>query len=182
HILKLEEFLGIKLFIRRHRQVELTREGATYLWEIRSAFTRISQAPLSLGALADEATLKVKLPPTCAIRWLVPRRARFHALHPEISVQVTPSHQRLSFGRENIDVAIQYKQKAERGLVVDRLFDEVLLPVCSRQVVAKGPGIAEPRDLEKHVLLHSIQRPGDWQQWFEVAGLPGFSPARELVL
>src|SRR5215212_5053900 len=48
HILKLEEFLGVKLFIRRHRQVELTREGATYLWEIRSAFTRISQATQSL--------------------------------------------------------------------------------------------------------------------------------------
>ena len=182
HILKLEDFLGVKLFIRRHRQVELTREGATYLWEIRSAFTRISEATASLGVLADEATLKVKLPPTCAIRWLVPRLARFHALHPEISVQVTTSHQPVSFGREDIDVAIQYKPKAERGLVVDRLFDEVLLPVCSGQVMAKGPAVAVPRDLERYVLLHSIQRPGDWPQWFEVAGLPGFAPPRELIL
>ena len=45
HILKLEEFLGVKLFIRRHRQVELTREGATYLWEIRSAFTPWARPP-----------------------------------------------------------------------------------------------------------------------------------------
>lgn len=181
HILKLEDHLGVKLFIRRHRQVELTREGGAYLSEIRGAFTRISKATADIGVLADERVLKVKLPLTCAVRWLVPRLARFHALYPEISVQVTTSHQAVNFDREDIDVAIQWKRGAERGLVFERLFGEILVPVCSKALASGGPAIAEPRDLVKHVLLHSINRPTDWRQWFAFAGLPDFVPVQELV-
>lgn len=181
HILKLEDHLGVKLFIRRHRQVELTREGRVYLSEIRSAFTRISKATAEIGVLADERVLKVRLPLTCAVRWLVPRLARFHALHPGISVQVTTSQLAVNFDREDVDVAIQWRRGPERGLVLERLFGEVLVPVCSKTLASSGPAIKEPRDLVKHVLLHSTNRPTDWPQWFAQAGLPDFVPARELV-
>ncbi|MBA3478371.1 MAG: hypothetical protein H0T52_08240, partial [Lautropia sp.] len=39
----------------------------------------------------ESVRLRLKLPPTFAIRWLVPRLARFHALRPGIDVQITTS-------------------------------------------------------------------------------------------
>ncbi|MGQ0675955.1 MAG: transcriptional regulator GcvA [Rhodospirillales bacterium] len=170
HIQKLEADLGAALFTRRHRQVQLTKEGAQYLVTVRDAFSRISQASTSLRTRAEDRMLKVKLPITCAVRWLVPRLARFHGLHPEISVQITTSHEPVDFGREDIDVAVHYGGRAEQGLTAERLFGEVLVPICSPKLLARGPALKQPRDLANHVLLHSIRRPRDWPQWLELAG------------
>ena len=52
-----------------------------------------------------------------------------------------------------------------------RLFDEVLLPVCSAAVAAQKPALRQPRDVARHVLLHSIRRPNDWPDWFAGAGV-----------
>ena len=106
----------------------------------------------------EERMLKVKLPITCAVRWLVPRLARFLGLHPEISVQITTSHERVDFRREDIDVAIHYGQRADKGLASQTLFNEVLVPICSPKLLRKPPALRSPRDLAHHVLLHSIRR------------------------
>jgi LysR family glycine cleavage system transcriptional activator len=170
HIQKLEADLGVKLFARRHRQVSLTKEGADYLVTVRDALSRISQASAGLRRRTDDRMLRVKLPITCAVRWLVPRLARFHGLHPEISVQITTSHDPVDFSREDIDVAVHYGNSAEQGLASERLFKEILLPICSPKLLARGPPLGKPRDLANHVLLHSIRRPRDWRQWLERAG------------
>jgi LysR family glycine cleavage system transcriptional activator len=86
HILNLEEHLGVSLFNRSHRQVTLTPAGVAYLQETRDAFLRISDATARTQSRTGERTLRIKAPPTCSIRWLVPRLGRFHALHPEIAV------------------------------------------------------------------------------------------------
>ena len=171
HIQNLESDLGAKLFTRRHRQVHLTKEGAEYLTTVRDAFGRISQASTSLRSRAEDRMLKVKLPITCAVRWLVPRLARFHGLHPAISVQITTSHDPVDFNREDIDVAVHYGRRSEQGLVTAKLFDEVLVPICSPKLLARPPVLKTPRDLANHVLLHSIRRPKDWPQWLAAAGV-----------
>ena len=169
HVQKLEADVGAKLFTRHHRQVRLTRDGSDYLAIVRDAFSRISQATNTLRSRGDERMLKVKLPITCAVRWLVPRLARFHGLHPEISVQITTSHDPVDFSREDIDVAVHFGRRAAAGLVSETLFHEVLIPICSPALMAGPPALRRPRDLVNHVLLHSIRRPNDWQQWLYVA-------------
>ncbi len=171
HIQKLESDLGAKLFTRRHRQVHLTKEGADYLVTVRDAFGRISQATVNLRSRAEDRMLKVKLPITCAVRWLVPRLARFHGQHPGISVQITTSHDPVDFNREDIDVAVHYGRRVPQGLVGEKLFGEVLLPICSPRLLKKPPALKKPRDLANHVLLHSIRRPKDWPQWLAKAGV-----------
>jgi LysR family transcriptional regulator, glycine cleavage system transcriptional activator len=172
HILKLEAYLGTKLFKRAHAQVELTPAGAAYLLEIRDAFVRISQATTTTRTTGlNERLLRIKVPPTCAARWLVPRLAHFHAEHPEISIQLTTSHDAVEFGRDDVDAAVQYGREVGPGLASQRLFDEVLLPVCSVAVAAQQPALRQPRDVTRHVLLHSIRRPNDWPDWFAGAGV-----------
>jgi LysR family glycine cleavage system transcriptional activator len=175
HILKLEGFLGIRLFVRLHKRVELTREGNSYLHEVRDAFLRISHATRNLTAGTDAKLLRIKLPPTCAIRWLVPRLGRFHAHHPDFAVQVTTSHDPVSFDRDEVDAAIQYGEAFGPQLVSERLFREVLIPVCSKTLIRRPHRLARASDVARHVLLHSIRRPSDWQQWFKAAGVPDYS-------
>jgi LysR family glycine cleavage system transcriptional activator len=172
HVLKLEAYLGTKLFSRGHAQVELTDSGRAYLLEIREAFVRISQATTTTRTTGlNERLLRIKVPPTCAARWLVPRLAHFHAEYPDISIQLTTSHDAVDFGREDVDAAIQYGSEVGPEFVGQRLFDEVLVPVCSAAVAEQQPVLRRPRDVIRHVLLHSIRRPNDWPDWFAGAGV-----------
>lgn len=170
HIQKLESHLGIKLFVRKHREVRLTSEGTDYLATVHDALGRISHATAMVRSRAGERTLKVKLPLTCAVRWLVPRLGRFHALHPGISVQVTTSHDPVDFDRDDVDVAVHYGRRIPAGLAGEALFREVLVPICSPKLQQGPPPLRRLRDLAGHVLLHSIRRPNDWRDWLAAAG------------
>jgi LysR family transcriptional regulator, glycine cleavage system transcriptional activator len=182
HVAKLEEFLGVSLFVRKHRQVELTAEGAAYLRDVQDALIRISYATASLASANDRNTLVIKTPPTAAIWWLVPRLGRFHARHPDIQVQLMTSHLAVDFEEEEIDVALQYGAPTGARLVADRLFNEVMIPICSRSLLAEIGQPPRPVDIARQVLLHSIRRPTDWRKWLEAAGIPDVGTVQEIVL
>lgn len=184
HIVTLEEVLGVKLFDRLHRKVELTSSGEFFLREVGPALERIAYAAEAVSAGANDEVLRIKLPPTCAIRWFVPRLASFHARYPRYSVQVTTSHEPVDFEREQIDAAIYWGESIRRGLEGERLFGERLVPVCSPRLLAEaseGAGSVSAARLAEQPLLHSFRRPDDWGHWFAAAGLPGFKLERLLI-
>jgi len=176
----LETHLGVKLFERLHRKVELTASGRLFLNEISPALLRIANVSSRLSA-DDENILRIKLPPTFSIRWFVPRLARFHARNPKISVQVTTSHDPVDFAHEQLDAAIFWGGQIAQGLGGVRLFGERLAPVCSPALLAATGGAIDLREMHRQVLLHSFRRPDDWRRWFTAAGSPDTEPRRLLV-
>lgn len=176
HIRLLEEHVGTHLFLRQHRQVVLTASGDQYLRDVREAFRRLHEATAALVADSDRVSLKVRVPPTFAIRWLVPRMAQFQARHPDMSVQISTPFSSLVFERD-VDMAVYYPTPAlPAGIVVERLFDEVLLPIVSPSIALSGPALNAPDDLRHYTLLHSMLRVHDWQQWLSAAGATQVDP------
>jgi len=171
HVSVLEDWLGAKLFFRRQRGIELTPRGEAYFRSLSTALDQIDQATRRMRDDSDEKVLRLKLPPTFAIRWLVPRLHGFQALHPEIEVQVATSHQAANFEREDVDVFVHSEFGAPPGEGYRRLFGEVLLPVCSPALIERGPPLDRPSDLAGHVLLSSLHRPRDWPLWLAAAGI-----------
>src|SRR6185437_5094228 len=102
-----------------------------YFHALRDAFDRIEEATRQVRPHAGIRTLRIKLPPTLAIRWVVPRLARLHARDRAIDVQITTSHAPVDFEREDVDVAIHSGREPPGGVTTRRLFGETLLPVCS---------------------------------------------------
>jgi LysR family transcriptional regulator, glycine cleavage system transcriptional activator len=183
HVQRLEAFLGIRLFLRQHRQVVLTRAGTAYAREAHEALQHIARATADITASTNDAVLRIKLPPTCAVRWLMPRLDRFHEIHPDIAVQIITSHGDVDFAQETIDAAIQYGCASEADVIVEHLIREELVPVCSSRLAMRGRGITAPADLRRQVLLKSALRGEDWPRWFETAGLPrDFETEGEIVL
>jgi len=172
HVGALEQWLGARLFVRTQRGVSLTPQGTAYFRALRGALDQIDHATRQLQQSPDESLLRLKLPPTFAIRWLIPRLARFHALHPRIDVQITTSHERADFDREDIDACIHSERESPQGPGFRRLVGEVLLPVCSPRLLERGAPLARPADLAHHVLLCSLNRPDDWPAWLDAAGVP----------
>ena len=172
HVGALEHWLGARLVERAQRGIRLTVQGAAYFRALRSALDQIDHATRQLQQSPDDNLLRLKLPPTFAIRWLVPRLAGFHALHPAIDVQITTSHERADFDREDIDACIHSERESPPGPGFRRLLGEVLLPVCSPRLLQRGPRLEAPADLAHHVLLCSLNRPDDWPAWLGAAGVP----------
>jgi LysR family glycine cleavage system transcriptional activator len=170
-IAHLEQFLGLQLFERHHREVHLTREGADYALAMAAAFEQIVQGTQRLWRNHQNPALRLKIFPTFAIRWLVPRLGNFHGQHPEIDVQITTSMQAAQLDREEIDLTVVRHPSPTRGLVFDPLFEIALLPVCSKQVLNGPPSIRQPKDLCRHVLLHAVNRVDDWQRWCDAVGV-----------
>ena len=162
HVGTLEEWLGAKLFVRTQRGVTLTRrKGPPTFARCAAHSTRSTTRRASCSKVPDESLLRLKLPPTFAIRWLVPRLARFHALHPRIDVQITTSHERADFDREDIDACIHSEREPPAGPGFRRLVGEVLLPVCSPRLLTRGLPLAtarRPRAARAPVLAQSSRR------------------------
>jgi LysR family glycine cleavage system transcriptional activator len=169
HIACLEEWLDVKLFQRIHRGVELTPQGSAYFRIVRSALDQIRVGAQQLKQSPDERRLRLKLPPTFAMRWLIPRLARFHARHPDIDVQITTSHQPADFDREDVDISIYSWASPPSGPGYRRLLKEMLLLVCAPALLERGKPLRTPKDLVNHALLCSLNRPQDWPAWLAVA-------------
>src|ERR1700760_1754351 len=155
HVGALEDWLGVKLFFRRQRGIELTARGEAYFRALSGALDQVDHATRRVRDNADETLLRLKLPPTFAIRWLVPRLHRFRALHPEIEVQITTSHAPGDFEREDVDVFVHSEFGPPSAEGYRRLLGEVLMPVLSPRLLKCGPPLSEPADPSRPALLAS---------------------------
>jgi LysR family glycine cleavage system transcriptional activator len=172
----LEEFLGLKLFRRYNRRLELTDAGQVYLLSIREAFELIGSATRRLRPAGAQAQLKISTLPSFATRWLIRRLSRFHERHPNIELMFSTSQQLVELGPDGFDIAVRVGLGNYPGLHVVPLMEDVAFPVCSPQLVAAG--LKEPGDLVHQLLLHdfSVTRDDDgpnWRQWLRQAGARG---------
>src|SRR5436305_11401937 len=141
----LEDYLGVQLFHRYNRALELTDAARASLPKLREGFDCLVQAVERLRSHVSGGVLTVSAAPSFAARWLMPRLHRFIAAHPEVDVRIS-ARTRLSTqqGRDNAverntleswledsDVAILYGHGDYPDLRVDKLFPLTVAPICS---------------------------------------------------
>src|SRR5262245_28308899 len=172
----LEDFLGIALFERGHREISLTRRGAEYYEVVGKCFELLRGGTGRAKKAAQKRQLRIRAYTTFAMRWLIPRLSGFHAAHPNIEVLLTASLDPVDFSRDDLDGAIRLGDGNWAGVKAHRLVPNILAPVCSPRLMKSGPPLKRPADLARHTLLHSIARPDDWQYWLEANGVDDIDP------
>lgn len=192
----LESYLGVALFHRLTRALELTAQGVAMLPKVREGFECLALAVDSTRRAGD-GMLTVTAPPSFAARWLVPRLPGFSAAHPEIRL-------RLASGADSVDrkgealrldddswdlrdagcaVDIRYGTGNYPGMCVEPLFAPQWFPVCSPRLPSAARPLAVPEDLRHHVLIHDEtindeERQPGWREWLVNAGLDGINAER----
>ena len=177
-IRRLEEQLNVRLFVRRNRALELTREAQDYLPAIRTAFEDLRRATARLRRSDRDGALTVSTTASLAAKWLVTRVAGFQDAHPGIEVRISTSSHLVDFEREEVDVAVRYGFGSWPGLRANWLMAEDMFPVCSPALLTGDNPLRTPEDLEHHTLLHASASREDWQLWLTAAGLPVSIAAR----
>ena len=175
-ITMLEAWLGQRLFVRSGRRMKATQAARAFAAEVSLSFDRIGSAADAAGRSSARRILRVDVPTTLAMRWLIPRLDGFHAERPEVEVvvtTVTTVHEGLQGG---FDIAIR---RGVPGQFAGQQFRAVPF-LEERDTLIVSPALQdrlplrEPADIARHMLLSSETRPGDWNAWLERAGLaPG---------
>ncbi|WP_027570107.1 transcriptional regulator GcvA [Bradyrhizobium sp. URHA0013] len=172
-IRRLEEELGIRLFVRQNRALTLTPEARDYLPGVRAAFNDLRLATDRLLRKDDDKVLTVSTLASLAAKWLLPRLTDFQEHHPGIDVRITTSTSLVDFQRDNVDAAIRYGRGQWAGLRADWLMADELFPVCSPSLLRGDKPLRCPEDLKSHMLLHtSNANSDDWRLWLTAAGQP----------
>src|SRR6202158_2129972 len=170
-IRRLEEELGVRLFVRQSRALALTPEAKDYLPGVRAAFNDLRLATDRLLRRDDDHVLTVSPLPAPAPKWLRPRLSTFQEAHPDIDVRITTSASLVDFRTGNVDAAIRYGRGHWPGLRADWLMADQLFPVCSPALLTGNRPLRCPEDLRDHVLLHTSGGYGDdWRLWLTAAG------------
>lgn len=172
----LEERMGQRLFVRGSRGIALTDDGRRLLERIAPHLEAIEQAMRPYAARRDEV-LTISIIPSMASSWLIPRLPGFLAAHPQLEFNLQSTAGLVDFSRETaIDAALRSGNGNWPGLVVEHLFDEVLVPVASPVLLERlRPQLGSPTagDLHRWPLLGDPG--GRWAQWFAHFGgtVPG---------
>ena len=180
----LEEQLGLKLFHRRARSIELTEPGRLIYPGIRTGFEAIREAVERLDRGNQDRVLVVSSTPGLTAKWLVPRLYKFLALHPDVETRITASVGYANFTTDDVDVGIRLSSGVHPDLHVEKLSDEWLLPLCSPRLLEGEHPLQSPPDL-KHFTLIQVDLPGvvpTWTDWMSMAGLDGIDSTRGLRL
>ena len=182
----LEEFIGVPLFERRHKALELTAAGQAYLRTVGPVLDQLREATRRLRESRTGHILTVTTTVSFASMWLVPRLARFRKRHPAIDVRLTATHEMVDIDREGIDVAIRDLAASHAPPGAVALVGEHLAAVCSpaylKESRAARRPLAKVADLRHHVLLYLHDPTGrwpwlSWSAWLEWMGVEELVPA-----
>jgi len=196
----LEDYLGVQLFRRLNRGLELTPLARAAMPQLSAGFESLAQAVAELRPRPDSGQLTISAPPSFATRWLVPRLHRFFSAHPEIDVRVSARLRRVKQGDRDTDVdveritleswlqesdiAILYGHGGYTGYRSDKLMAPTITPICSPQLLNNT---AQPlrtlKDIALHALVHDdtgvlYDGVGYWDVWLKAAGVDGLETAR----
>ena len=159
----LEQHLGLPLFRRDGRSVELTAEGVMLLPRVRSGLDVLQTAIDDVRVIRGSGALRISTLHSFLLQWLLPRLPDFEARHPKISLLVETSDVPIDFNRSQVQAAIRFGTGNWSGLYTEKVLDEWLVPVCTPALLARLGPVETHEDLKKYRLLHSSSEP--WSAW-----------------
>lgn len=173
-IKRLEEFLGVSLFIREGQQMSLTEPGSRFYQSCNQALECLQQAVNEIRG--EIGLLRLQAPPTFAARWLIPSMAQLENTYPQLKLHIETTwlrtindRIRVEGGEQVIHVCRQYSFD---DLHCELLRKEWLVVLVSPKYLAQHGPIERAEDLIGQTLIHTrLDGHIHWQGWAREMGL-----------
>ena len=152
---RLQDEMGVALFIRSTRKLELTEIGKRYVPRYRALLNELDTAIKSAAASPQlfEGHLRIKCPTTLAVLYFGEMISDFQLTHPKVSIDLVLMDRSVNPVEEGFDIAFGALPASYAGVV-----DEPLCPyprvLCAAPSYISRHGAPEhPRDLVHHDCL-----------------------------
>lgn len=175
----LEGDLGLGLFLRSARGVELTAEGRRLHAAAQEALELVRSAVRDLRRGAPGGSVRISVTPSFGARWLLPRLPRFQAAHPKVTLVPVAENRLVDLTREGFDLAVRYTvEPMAPGVERVLLMREELVPVAAPALLTGRP--RTPDGLIGLPFLHDTSD-AFWRAWLAAAGRPDLLPVQGTV-
>lgn len=161
----LESQLGLLLFERERKTINLTDTGKHYAEEVNNILQSLRNATLNAITNPLSGILNLGILPTFGTKWLIPRLPNFLEQHPDITINFTSKLTPFELKQENIHAAIHFGIPDWPDCHATFLMNEQVIPICSPQYYQQY----QPKTAAKFsdlTLLHLASRPNAWRDWF----------------
>ncbi|WP_255214232.1 LysR substrate-binding domain-containing protein, partial [Burkholderia pseudomallei] len=166
----LESWLGTSLFEKDGQRMVPSVHARAFAQELGGALDALTDVVQRYGKGSARQALRVSVPTTFGMRWLIPRLAAFRDAHPDATIQVltVTTQQQPSGG--NCDVAIRRDDQVFNPESAIRFLSDHHTVVASPSLLSRTP-LERPEDLVRHTILETETRPRHWDDWFAEAKL-----------
>ena len=165
----LEGHLGQPLFLRRHRALELTEAGITYLPVVRDAFRTLVRGTQAVTG-AQQNAVQVQCNITFAVNWLGPRLPRFRAVHPDVQLNIFTELWEPREMAEGAAVEIRYSLRPADTVRTEFLCSDAYYPVCAPNYPVTL------KTLQQQPLFDCSNLMSNWASWAEDQSLNWENP------
>lgn len=183
----LEQEVGIPLFLRHTRAVELTSAGALLLRTVLPALEQMDSAVRQIRRSAGRKSVAISTWASFASMWLIPRLEAFQSEHPDIDIRIDATDVSVDLDTTDVDLALRYTTPANAPAGAIRLFGEQLTPVASPWLLKSGHALQQGQDLAHFALIeasdaHRTQHMEwlSWRRWLEAHHFEKLEPKRWL--
>ena len=182
----LEDDVGVSLFHRHTRAVELTSAGALLLRAVAPSLDRIDGAVRQIRQSAGRRSVSLTTFASFASMWLIPRLEAFQQAHADIDIRIDASDVAVDLDISDLDLALRYAPPSHVPSHAIRLFGEQMTPVASPWLLKGGTPLKKPGDLARFTLIeagdahHTHLEWLSWHRWFEAYATPKLEPKRWL--
>lgn len=174
----LEEFYGLKLFLRGNRKVELTNDGHSLYLAASSALHHIATASRELLRRNRQDYLSLTTTTAFAQLWLLPRLKRLRDQHPQLQLHLISGEGNPDY-QEGFTAAVTLGLVEHPQYVAEYLFAEEIFPVCTPEFLEQHPQLSTLDGLLTVTLLNlsashwkaRLWTPVDWSFWLMRFGL-----------
>ncbi|HBO3973572.1 TPA: LysR family transcriptional regulator [Pseudomonas aeruginosa] len=159
-VARLEERLGVRLFVRSTRQMRLSDAGRDYHQQCRQALAQLLEAGhrASGSQLSASGLLRISVPTPYAHHRLLPALPYFRERYPAVDVDVHVSTRNIDFTEEGFDLAIRGSEPADSTLVARRLEEAELVLVAAPDYLRRRGRPRHLDDLAEHECIQ-FERP-----------------------
>lgn len=178
----LERHLGVALFHRLTRRIELTDAGLAFFGAVTRLLAELAREADSVGRRSGESRLVVGTGISFASKWLTPRLHRLMARYPDLDIHLDVTDNVVDFTQGRVDVAVRYGVGRYPHALTERMMDETITPVCTPEYRERMGGLPSPKALARCRLVHEIGMIATWNDWFAKMGVsaaptrgPGYS-------
>jgi LysR family glycine cleavage system transcriptional activator len=164
----LETRIGQPLFIRHGRSIRLTDAGREYQRSVGKSLEQLEDGYRRLEPFRKPGSVVIYAPRDFAARWLLPRLHLLRRAVPKCDPWIDTSGVAVDFEEMEVSIAIVRTREPDPGLQSRMLARDALTPVAAPRLIPKV--LRRPIDILHYPLIHD-ERPEDWNDWFESAGV-----------
>ena len=169
---RLEVHLETQLFDRTSTGITLTQDGTQLFRSVGMGFRTIETGLDELRSRQGDAKrVTISISSAFAMHWFVPRVDKFQEEFPDIDLRFQLVKGEPLGPFDDVDLAVRYNHPPSAEQHSWKLFDEIIVPVCSSGYVAQHGTLAEVQ--RGHVLAkQSGQMRVPWPVFLENSATP----------